>query len=45
MIFFYYWVKKVDKTLYLTKLGLTLIPSDSLCEQKTMTELKNIATN
>lgn len=39
---FYKWILKLDNSMYLTKLALTLIPADSLNEQKTMTDLKNI---
>ncbi|CAD8159175.1 unnamed protein product [Paramecium octaurelia] len=39
---FYKWILRLDNGMYLTKLALTLIPADSLTEQKTMTDLKNI---
>ncbi|CAD8051238.1 unnamed protein product [Paramecium sonneborni] len=42
IICFYKWILRLDNTMYLTKLALTLIPADSLNEQKTMTDLKNI---
>lgn len=32
MILLYWWIKKMQNTLYLTRLGLTLIPSDALNE-------------
>lgn len=31
-ISFFKWIRNLDKTIYLTKLSLTLIPSDSLNE-------------
>ncbi|CAD8050075.1 unnamed protein product [Paramecium sonneborni] len=42
IVCFYKWILRLDNAMYLTKLALTLIPADSLNEQKTMTDLKNI---